>query len=210
MLSAIDVARTKLAGAFRWVAAHPQLLVAFAMGFGLGAMVSLEGFDAELTEGSGDILGAVVGTALAIGFGAWLSHSRERRERTLAVGVLESVLRVLLLRLHDLHQLAPASSSPRSRDIWPFVEIAKQIDATAKEARNNIDALKDAIYVMGLTGAGVHIELVRLIEKSEEIASEIIELGKESDQISDSDGHMMFVQAGYLNSKFGKAVDAIR
>lgn len=199
--------RTKLS---QWTVQHGGMIGVFALGVAMGAVLSLEVFDIKLTQGSGDIIGAAIGAALAIGLGAWLSHSRERRQNELAERVISEVFEDLRKWLEQLSHHAPSESSPRSKAIEQYEHLANQIQIGAERAKTETKALKPAMDAMGLAGASLYNRLIDLVSVGDNLALEILKAGKESREMSDGQGHLLYVRAAAWRNNFNKVLESIR
>lgn len=143
----------------QWTVQHGGMIGVFALGAAMGAVLGLEAFDIKLTQGSGEIVGAAIGAGLAIGLGAWLSHSRERRQSEIAERVLMEIFDPLVEAMGALRSYAPSMSSPRVSDIEHYEMLARNISARAVSAETQILALKLAMDAMGLVGASLFFKL---------------------------------------------------
>lgn len=156
----------------RWVAAHPWALVFGALGLGVGVLIALPVFQTSLIDGAGDIIGASIGSFLAVGVAAWISTATQNKERAESA---ELLLETFAPLLESFNEALHAYYLVERGDFGPRVTQGKsdEISSKFKITLNKLGALKrrqkslkPVYFSLGPIGHLAYADMTRALDSS--------------------------------------------
>lgn len=162
----------------RWVSSHPWALVFGALGLGIGVLIALPVFQTSLLDGAGDIIGAAIGSFLAVGVAAWISTAIQNKERAESAELLLETFAPLLKSFNDsLHAyyLVERGDFGSRLDQAKSGEVSSKFKITLNKLgalKRRQKSLKPVYFSLGPIGHLAYADMTRGLESSIQIISQ--------------------------------------
>ncbi len=150
--------RPLLNRASEWIATHPWIVVSTTIGVALGILISLPILQVEFPKGIDTLIGAAVGSFLAVGSAAWLSSAKERRNRSeardLVIQTASPLRDAYRDALHTYHQFESENRGSGTAKIGKAVVVSKFsiVESKAGALKRRLPDIREVFFAIGPIG----------------------------------------------------------